>query len=194
MDDLGQSNEPQRIDRDVGPSSGLTISEAAARSGVAEKTVRRMIKAGTVPCVRQAIPGGFRYLLPPEAVAQIAHEVGDRVLPDGVPSPGVGMGVSQAIQDVGRQDTQSWVPHPDQRVQETQATLTELRQRLQDAQRERDEWMTLAKESQATIRALSETVNVLNETNRQLALPAHPEEPEDAVPPKRGFWDWVLGR
>lgn len=176
---------------------GLTISEAAAKAGVAEKTVRRMIKAGSLPHLKQAIPGGFRYLVPPEAVAQIAHEVGDRVLSDGVPSP---RSLELAGQDtllLDGQGTQIGVPVAGRALNELQRQRDALRDRLAEVSQERDEWKGLAKNAQDTIRALSETIQYLNETNRQLALPEHKEaeeEPRVERVPRRGFWQWFVGR
>jgi excisionase family DNA binding protein len=189
--DLG----PEAMTPDEAPA--LTISEAAARAGVAEKTVRRMIKAGSLPHLKQAIPGGFRYLVPPEVVALIAHVVGDRVLPDGIPSPLQTSLGGQDTQSLHGSGTQARVPSSDASTVELQRQRDALRDRVSEISQERDEWKTLAKDAQETIRALSETIQRLNETNRQLALPEHretEEEPADLSMPRRGFWHWFLGR
>lgn len=50
------------------PSVYLTIQQAAAAIGCSEKTVRRLVKAGTLPAERVDTPTGFVYRLAPEAV------------------------------------------------------------------------------------------------------------------------------
>jgi len=197
MDDMAQPHDFRPQAGAGEGQTGLTISEAAARSGVAEKTVRRMIKAGSLPHSKQPIPGGFRYLVPLEAVAQIAHEVGDRVLPHGIPSTPPSGGGGQDTQHLQAQDTYPGGSASDKAVDEPNRERDALHERLEDLARERDEWKVLAQSAQGTIQVLSETIQRLNETNRQLALPEHRQDEEEekrATAHRWRFWEWFLGR
>jgi excisionase family DNA binding protein len=55
-----------------GFAEALTVPEAAERLNVSDQTIRNWLKAGRLPgsvTVRQ--PGGFRYMIPVEAVRRI---------------------------------------------------------------------------------------------------------------------------
>jgi excisionase family DNA binding protein len=165
------------------PARTFTIAEAASATGVTEKTIRRMVKAGTLPAVQKAIPGGFKYVIPQEALAHIAHEVGDRVLPSGVPStPG------QPMPGMGTRDA----GYPG--VPVGQGAIEDLR-------RDRDAWRQQAEEAQQALARLQEALSRQHATIDNLILRALPEprlrQTEASEEPRRkrrGFWDWFWGR
>jgi len=163
-------------------SRTLTIAEAAAATGVTEKTIRRMVKAGTLPAVRKPISGGFKYLIPQEGLAHIAHEVGDRVLPSGVASaPPFGR---------GGMGTQS----------DGYPGVSVVADAIEEAKRDRDAWRRQAEEAQQALARLQEALAHQQTTIDNLIMRALPEpraraeeEPEEPRP-RRTFWDWLLGR
>lgn len=161
----------------------LTIAEAAAATGVTEKTIRRMVKAGTLPAIRKPISGGFKYLIPDEGLAHIAHEVGDRVLPSGVVSP-----LPSGQGGVGTHGG----GYPGVSVGEDA---------VNDLRRDRDAWRKQAEEAQQALARLQEALAHQQTTIDSLIMRALPEprppaqEQEQPGPRRRrGFWEWFFGR
>lgn len=58
-----------------GFKDALLVPEAASRLGVSDQTVRNWLKAGRLPGVEtEAVPGGFRYWIPIDAIEAIEAE------------------------------------------------------------------------------------------------------------------------
>ncbi len=175
---------PQDVPEDTPPlPDSFTIAEAASAAGVTEKTVRRMVKAGSIPAIQEPIPGGFKYRIPRHGIAQIAHEIGDRVLPRGVPSQGrhVVGGLGTPV---------SGYPG----VPVAGSEISELRQ-------ERDAWRRQAEEAQQALARSQEALSRQQATIDNLIIRALPEpraarieEESASAEPRRGFWSWFWGR
>ena len=133
-----------RVDNTMGQEETYSLTEAAQRFQVSDKTLRRWIKAGRIPATQIPGPYGPAWRIPAQAV-HTAQQVIDVVpVARTMDSRTLGMVIAQAVSQAVAQETQALITEITQLRQQVETLTTALNHQEQDQTQQsasRDQWV-----------------------------------------------------